>query len=148
MAVVGAAVVDVARDELAQFGAAQCADVPLAVVLVQETRLFLQRLGMRRPQGGVDDAGAQVAVDGVIADALLHKSLRFLAEIPQQAGTLAADEVEERFRVEALAAGKLAAVAPRGAPADAPGLEHDGLVAALGEEIGRASCRERVCQYV
>src|SRR3546814_11511588 len=93
----------------------------------------MQRLGMRRLEAGVDDAGLQVAVDGVIADALLHKSLGFLAEIPQQAGTLAADEVYERFRVEALAAGKLAAVAPRGAPADAPGLEHDGLVAALGE---------------
>src|SRR3546814_17513716 len=98
IAVVGAAVVDVARDELAQFGAAQCADVPIAVVLVKETRLFLQRLGMRRLEAGVDDAGLQVAVDGVIADALLHKSLGFLAEIPQQAGKLAADEVRSEER--------------------------------------------------
>src|SRR3546814_11012314 len=106
---------------------------------------------MRRLEAGVDDAGLQVAVDGVIPDALLHKSLGFLAEIPQQAGTLAADEVYERFRAEALAARQLAAVAPRLAPAEAPRTEHDVLVlphveAERGVQSGdklTASWRER-----
>src|SRR3546814_16787402 len=97
---------------------------------------------MRRLEAGVDDAGLQVAVDGVIADALLHKSLGFLAEIPQQAGTLAADEVYERFRAEALAAGKLAAVAPRGDTADAPGAEPEGFIADL-RGVGRGGERKR-----
>src|SRR3546814_11745980 len=63
---------------------------------------------------------------------LLNNASGCTADVPQQAGTLAGDEVYERFRGEGLDAGKLAGVAPRGAPADAPGLEHDGLVAALG----------------
>src|SRR3546814_4379768 len=108
-----------------------------------------------------------------------------LAEIPQQARSLGADQCGERVRIEPLAATELAAVAARGTPADPPRLQHDCLVAAFGQVqrrcdsgvaaandtdvaamiapqrrrrlespgrrcvgIGRASCRERVCQYV
>src|SRR3546814_6201245 len=88
----GAAVVDVTGDQPPQLLAAQRANVRVAVVVPQEARVLLQRFGVRRLEAGVDDAGLEVAVDGVIEDAPLHEMLGFLAEIPQQARSLSSEE--------------------------------------------------------
>src|SRR3546814_17843537 len=62
-----------------------------------------------------------------------------LAEIPQQARSLGADQCGERVRIEPLAATELAAVAARGTPADPPRLQHDCLVAAFGQVTRRCA---------
>ena len=65
-----------------------------------------------------------------------HQRLGFLRHGEERLGPIAAEERDELARPLAQPGVELAAVAPRGAPADLLGLEQQGLVAALGEMQG------------
>ena len=79
----------------------------------------------------------QVAGDLVLGDQGAHQRLGFLGQVPQAATILGPHPTGDRHRVLALAGVELAAIAPGGAPGDAPGLEQDRVVTALGQVKSR-----------
>ena len=77
--------------------------------------------------------GLQVAGDGVAGDQVADQGAGFFGEVPERAGAGLAGGLLQPVLVLALAGADLAAVAPRGAPADAVRLEQDHVEAGLGE---------------
>ncbi len=78
----------------------------------------------------------QVAGDLVLGDQAAHQGFGFLGQVPEPAAVLRSHPARDRHRVLTLAGVELAAVAPGGAPGDAPGLQQNRIVAALGQVQG------------
>ncbi len=84
-------------------------------------------------EGSVEIAPGEIAGDGMALDPLPDDRLGFLGDQPQPQGVLGADPAGQPGKAGGVAAADLAAVAPRGAPADPRRLEQHHLVAALGQ---------------
>ena len=133
-----AAVIDAGAGRRRHLVAIEPLDQLVAVVapeLVDIGPLFGHEAGLVH---GLDQPGAPVAVDTVARDQPEGERLGLLGEPPQRSRLVAAELLFEPVLVAALAGVELAAVTPRGAPADAVGLDHDGADPGLGEvERGR-----------
>ena len=134
-------------------GIAVAADLTLVGVAFQQFELIVavtlpQRLMM--PQGfellgvagGEQVAVAQVALDAVGRDALADHPVALERHVAQSTSRLDAVLVFDHVHVAAVAVDDLAAIAPRGAIADARGFQHDHLQAFLGQMQRRRQAGE------
>jgi hypothetical protein len=107
----------------------------LGVAIVPGELLGLGPIGgdVSRLVGGVDDPRPQVAVDPVAGDEAAHQRLRLLGHVPERPRPRPPERGLEPVLVAPLARADLAAVPPRGPPADPLGLEEDDRQPRLGE---------------
>src|SRR3546814_11910050 len=98
--------------------------------------MLLEFTHFARAAGGVDAAVFQVAGDGVSVDPLADDLRTLECHRTERSGDLRAITALDHVDVARVAVHNLAAVATRCPPADPCRLQ-----------IGRASCRESVCQY-
>jgi len=105
----------------------------VVVVVAGEVLGLGHRLGrVAGLPAGLEIAGGQVAVDAVAGDQRLDQPVGGDGDVPHLARVVAADRglvfLHRRPRPEP----ELAAIAPRGAPADAVGLDERNVVTPLG----------------
>ncbi len=104
------------------------------VIVFGHVRLpALQRLFLAWLERHTGMAVAPVAGDVVAPDAIPHQRHALAREIEQPARVGAPDQPLQRVLLAAVTDDRLAAVAPRGAPADPFGLQHHHPVARLGQ---------------
>ena len=99
----------------------------------QVVLLSLERGVLGLGVGQLAEAPAQVAVDAVFGDAPAHQFHRVDAGTLQVFESFLADVTGKAADLMADATDQLPAVAPAGAPADAPGLQEDHRQPALGQ---------------
>ncbi len=105
----------------------------MAVVLAQVVGVGQGLGGVGGLPAGLEVAGGELAVDAVPGDQLLDQAVGLESDVPDLAGIVAAEGPLVFAHRGAGAGGELAAVAPRGAPAQPVGLDEDDVEAALGQ---------------
>jgi len=128
-----AAVIGRAAEERGEARAVERLDRVIAVVARELRRLGVVLGDAGRPVRGVDNPRTQVAGDGVPGDEAADERLRLLGHVPERPRPLATVLRLQPVLAATLARPDLPAVAPRGTPADAPGLEHHDIEAGLGK---------------
>lgn len=93
----------------------------LITEFVEADLFVLERCELRRSVGQLAEAPAQVALDGVLGDALAHQFHRIDAGALQIPYAFVADVTGKAFDLVTDAANQLTAVAPAGTPANASG---------------------------